>query len=94
MKFLDEFLAMPPLNLNLFGGKGPAAIYQPPTTQSEKIEGLERKIKSLRLQFETMKARLGDGPHIQALEEGTRIAVEELTERLEALRAGRPDPHE
>lgn len=89
MKFLDEFLAMAPLNLNLFGGKGPAAIYQPPTTQSEKIEGL-----SLRLQFETMKARLGDDPHIQAPEEGTRIAVEELTERLEALRAGRPDPHE
>lgn len=59
-----------------------------------KIEVLETRIASLRLQFEKMKAKIGEGPHVLALEEGTRIAVEELTERLEALRAGRPDPYE
>lgn len=59
-----------------------------------KIKAIEARIASLNLQFETMKAKLGEGPHVLALEEGTKMAVQELSERLVALRAGRPDPYE
>lgn len=60
----------------------------------QSIIKIESRIANLHLQFVRMRAKHGEGPHILALEEGTRIAVEELMERLEALRAGRPDPHE
>lgn len=62
--------------------------------RTSKIKAIEARIAGLNLQFARMLAKLGEGPHILALEEGTKMAVEELTERLVALRAGRPDPHE
>lgn len=62
--------------------------------RTSKIKAIEARIASLNLQFETMKAKLGEGPHVLALGEGTKMAVQELSERLVALRAGRPDPHE
>ena len=51
------------------------------------IKQLEERIKSLNLQLERMREITGPGPHIDALETGTKMAVEEIQERIDLLRA-------
>lgn len=51
------------------------------------IEQLEARIKGLNEQAEMLVAKLGPGRHSEALLEGTRMAVEEIEERLAELRA-------
>lgn len=51
------------------------------------IERLEARIKSLNDQADMLIAKLGPGKHTDALLAGTRMAVEEIEERLAELRA-------
>lgn len=52
------------------------------------IERLEARIKSLNDQAEMLIAKLGPSKHTDALLVGTRMAVEEIKERLAELKAG------
>jgi 7-keto-8-aminopelargonate synthetase-like enzyme len=53
-----------------------------------KVEQLEARIKSLNDQAEMVIAKIGLGPHADALLAGTRMMIEEIEEKLAQLKAG------
>jgi hypothetical protein len=63
-------------------------------TTTEKIAGLERRIEQVRLQMNRLLQVAIDESQKRAVTLGHQMTIEEFQSRIDALKAGQPDPFE
>jgi len=59
---------------------------------AEKIAGIENRVEQLRLQMKRMLQVASTEAQKQAVLHGHQMAIEEMQERIDALKSGESDP--